>query len=61
MWSACQSRKVRHVKRHEIRGFSETAGVMTVSTKKLTANKTKQCPQLATQKHKPDGTAFILP
>lgn len=40
--------------------FSEIAGVVTVWAAKLTATKLKQCQQLATQKHKPDGTAFIL-
>jgi hypothetical protein len=60
MQSVCQSRKVQHAKHNEIMGFSEIAGVVTVSARKLTATKLKQCQQLATQKHRPDGTALIL-
>jgi hypothetical protein len=60
MWRVRQSRKVRHVKRNAIIGFRDIAGMMTVSAEKLTANKQKECQQLAPRKHKPDGTAFIL-
>jgi hypothetical protein len=40
--------------------LNEIAGVVTVSARKLTATKSKQCQQLAPRKQKPDGTALIL-
>ena len=60
MYSVCQSRKIRHVKRNADHGLQLIAGVVTVSAEKLTANKLKRCQQLALRKHKTDGNALIL-
>jgi hypothetical protein len=60
MWRVRQSRKARYAKRNEIMGFSEIAGVVTVSAKKLTAFKQKQSQRLASHQHQTDGKALIL-
>jgi hypothetical protein len=60
MWRVRQSRKARYAKRNEIMGFSEIAGVVTVSAKKLTAFKLKQSQRLASHQHQTDGKALIL-